>query len=101
MKFETFENLVTQLYNNKLERDCQFNKFPINYKIMIFDDEYVESVLEENHLLMQHIFGDNYLCVRWFLYDWKPGYTLVDNGIECVIQSIEDYLKYKEDNWDV
>lgn len=99
MKFKTFENLVTTLYNNKLVRDEKFNKFPPNYRIMILDEEYVESVLQENDLLLEHVFGSHYLCVCWFLFDWKPGYTLVDNGITYVIQSLEDYLNYKAYTW--
>lgn len=72
----------------------------INYQIrtVFFDNSYTDSLHKQVDLLMRATFKDIYEEVDWFLYEWKPGYQIINpNGKEYVINDVDDYIKYLSD----
>lgn len=103
MEFKQFKRIATTLYNNKVKREKYLSKYPSNYREMIITEQYVESFIWESTFLFNEVFGEHYThhgeCLEWFLYEWKPGYSIVDDGVETVINSFDEYLNYKESTW--
>ena len=44
--------------------------------------------------LMKVAFGEHYQSVEWFLYEWKPGFEVGIDGVETVINNIDDYIAW-------
>ena len=102
--FNTFERLLRLAYNNITTGEEILSKNPRNYNTMLFEDEYVDNLLQFKDQLFDELF--NYMfsthdmeCANWFLWEWNPGYEIVDNGKTIIINDIEDYLKFKKETW--
>lgn len=98
MTFEEFKQIVLRLNANRIYYDG-LNKYPSTYSTLIVSDEYVNDTAMVNNFLLQLLLPDHYNCLTWFLWDWKPGFSVIDNGIEYVIHNIDDYLKFKQETW--
>lgn len=88
-----------RLNENRIYYDG-LNKYPNNYSAFLFDDDYFNDTLMLNSYLLEKLLGSEYDCVSWFLWDWKPGYTVTHNKIEYVIMNIDDYLQFKQKTWE-
>ena len=98
MTFEKFKQIVLRLNGNRIYYDG-IDKYPRNYSDFIFGDDYVNDTLMLNSYLLEQLLGPEYDCVSWFIWDWKPGYSAGFNGVEYVINNIDDYLRFKEETW--
>ena len=68
----------------------------------VFDNEHSNSqslCLDKVLILVL----DTYIYeeIQWFIYDWKPGFTItVDNRAPYTIFTVEDYLEYVKENYE-
>lgn len=65
----------------------------------IFDNPYSLTMDVENDILSEALFGKFYDDVSWFLYEWRPGFTISvnvgsDDEITYTINTEEDYYDY-------
>jgi hypothetical protein len=60
-----------------------------------FDNEYVNNIAitAENTLII--LLGpDLYDEYTWFVWDWKPGYTIEIQDNKYIINNIDDFMEY-------
>lgn len=104
MKYNDFEEVVTKLYNFKLQNDKYMENIPSDINEFIFANTYVENILKMYDAIAKKYFGDIYTDISWFineLDDSIKAYELIDSpnivcadGAEYWIHDLESYLSY-------
>lgn len=88
------EQIFRELYKEQVKRDEWFNKLPIDINAAFFDNAYVNSLADVNHMLVNNLFGEYADSVYWFLYEWKPGYEVGFDGKTTAINNIDEYIDW-------
>lgn len=89
------EQLFRKLYKSHQRRIEWIDKLPRDIQQAFFDNDYVNTLLEDNRALMQSVFDEHYASVEWFLCEWKPGAEIGQVGEEPVkIQTIDQYIDW-------
>lgn len=94
LTFEEFTNLVKYLAAMRKDAQAYLDLVPEDIAATIFDNNYANLQDRIIVKLLKTILKDYYEDVSWFLYDWRPGYTITVKDTTYVINSIDDYLKY-------
>lgn len=98
MTFEEFKIIFNRLLVNKRYYE-ELDEYPSTYSTLIVDDAYVNDLALLNEFLLRRVFPNHYECVMWFLWEWRPGYSVKQDGLEYIINNVEDYLAFKEQTW--
>lgn len=89
-------NLVRKIKDLDTQAIEYINKVMYPIDCFILDNEYSNCNALIQSALLKQVFGDMYEDISWFLYEWKPGYTIGVGDVTYVINSEEDYYKYLE-----
>ena len=89
------EQLFRTLYKNNESRVAYADSVPMD--LPIFDNFYVDSLLMENDLQIEEVFGEHASSILWFLYEWKPGFEIGQGDVVVKIQDIEQFIQYMKD----
>lgn len=91
-KAELFRNLV-KLYATS---DSWLNTVPREINSVFFDNPAMDAMYNANTMLIREYFGEHAEAVEWFIYEWKPGYTVraPESQDEIPINSIDEYVAY-------
>ncbi len=95
MYIEDFAEIVSKLRSNhEVREDYSDSISELDYclSLYVIDNKYTNSVCMENDFLIQQLFGELTDHVCWFLYEWKPGYSIGDNGVDYVIETVQDFV---------
>ena len=84
MKFEEFKIIFDRLLKNKQFHE-ELDQYPSTYSVLIADDSYVNDLALLNDFLLEKLLPEHFYCVMWFLWEWRPGYTITQDGREYVI----------------
>ena len=89
--------LLKNLRELQKVEDAYFDSLPRDISMAFIENGYTEALYKANALLMQEAFGDLAEEVGWFMYEWKPGYSLVEaDGTEWTFEDDEAYYKHFE-----
>lgn len=89
--------LVREIRELDTEADTYAQKVVYPIDMFLLDNEYANCQALIQSKLMRVVFGDMYEDVTWFLYEWKPGFTIDVQGFDTfTINTEEDYYKYLE-----
>ena len=92
--------LVIEEYNKQSE---WLDSLPIEIQSAFFDNAYVQSLHHTNDKALELALGTElYEDLNWFLYDKPDGKTTVTIDSKSYdIETIEDYLSFVEEVYDV
>lgn len=90
--------LIVMIHTEYVIRSHHFDDcYRVNpaFSEMMADNPIVASVERLNSEMALLLFGQIlYDDVNWFLFDWREGYAITVDGVEYVINNIDDYLNY-------
>jgi hypothetical protein len=88
------EPLFRLLYKNMIRRDEYLNTIPSDINGFIFENRYVNYLLDDYSTMLKVIFDEHAEAIEWFLYEWKPGYEVEFDGKTTKINDIDEYIKW-------
>ena len=88
--------LFKRLYASKQARDAYLDNIPADINAVFFDNVYVNWLEDDRMTMIDIIFGEYAKSVKWFLYDWKPGYMVGRNGLSESIRDIDHYIDWMQ-----
>lgn len=89
--------LVRKIKDLEKSGDKYLTTLPGIFNMLLIDNEYSVSKDLIQAVLMRNIFADMYDDVTWFLYEWRPGFSITtQDGTEYIINTEEEYYKYLE-----
>lgn len=104
MKYNDFEEVVTKLYNFKLQNDKYMENIPSDINEFVYANTYVENLLKMYDTIAKKYFGDMYEDINWFIYELTDNIKAYENndnpniisanGAEYWINNLETYLSY-------
>lgn len=80
------------LYENQVKRDNYLDSVPLELREAIAFNNYGHLLQDDLDTLIESFFDKFEWDVKWFLYDWKPGFKVENQEIWNIDQYIE-YLK--------
>ncbi len=83
------------IYENKVQRDNYLDSVPLDIREAITFNQYSYFLDQDLDTLIESFFDKFEWDVKWFLYDWQPGFKAGDQEIWNIDQYIE-YLKETE-----
>lgn len=100
--FDQFK-LCVLVYKNQFDLWEQMrSRYPRTYMDLLIDDEYVEKLQANQEVFLKYLFGESVLdWIMWFFYDKPtgPSKVITSNGVEYMIDTIEDFLYYMEQEY--
>lgn len=95
MKFSKFKEVVTQIRNIEDAKDRYMDSIPTDIRDAFFDNEYTNNQGLMFDVVFNALFGETLTeDVFWFLYEWKPGYSVTVEDREYKIETIDEYFEY-------
>ncbi len=96
MNFEKFKSIVTMLKIEDDKREAWLSSIPWSLREAFFDNEYVASFQGIINNLLEVLLPNECLeeDVNWFLFEWRPGFTIFVADKDYVINNIDDYFEY-------
>lgn len=95
MKAKTVKKLIQNIQIQKKIGNDWLDNINSEIRTVFFDNSYVESLHNQVQLLMKQTFKNIYEEVDWFLYDWRPGFTITNkDGKDYVINNLDDFIQY-------
>lgn len=87
--------LITQLCSLREQENLALDAFPNVFQVALLESDYVAALFGQIRVLLQHSFTEGELeDVTWFFYEWQPGFSVVVNGKEWVINNEVEFLEY-------
>jgi hypothetical protein len=66
---------------------------------MFGNSTYISSLHQDLDIMMESIFGEHSYSVKWFLYEWQPGYKVGLSGEEeTPIHNIDEMIDWMKKN---
>lgn len=93
-KAQTFKYIYEQMQIGEQFTDS----IPTCIRAAFFDNPLQESTQMICDILMCKYFDEHWESVEWFLYEWKPGYTVGIGGQDTVINNIDEYIEWMREN---
>jgi len=90
----TKESLFRKIYELNKQSDIYIKNIPNAISSVIFDNGYVEPQNKIKDILMEVVFGEHCESIEWFLYEWRPGYSVSYDGYSTVINNIDEYIQW-------
>jgi len=96
MNFEKFKSIVNILKTEDEKREVWISTLPWSLREAFFDNEYVSSLHGTISHLMEALLSSELLedDVNWFIFEWRPGFTILVADKNYVINDIDDYFEY-------
>jgi hypothetical protein len=95
-KAQTFK----YIYEQTIKGEKFIDSLPVSVRSAFFDNELQESTQLIADVLIRKYFDEHWESVEWFLYEWKPGYTVGIGGRETMINNIDEYIEWMRENED-
>jgi hypothetical protein len=93
------EQLFRLLYKNQIERNEYCDTIPHEFREAVLFNKYVESLVYDYDVLIDVVFGEHSYSVKWFLYEWQPGYKVGLSGEEeTPIHNIDEMIDWMKKN---
>ena len=94
-------NIVRTIKNLDEQAMEYADSIPIDLRLFVMDNEYVNIMSRQKDLLLEGLFGEYAEDVCWFLYEFKAGkhkgpHLILADGTEYTYNSNEDYYEYLE-----
>ena len=102
LSFEEFKNILQYIYNcSKLANEYTENlrNADAMFANYIEENDKVEFLYRINDKLMTTLFGDMVNDISWFLYEWKPEMNFEIEDRHFVINNIDDFCNYIEQEY--
>ena len=102
LSFEEFKNILQYIYNcSKLANEYTENlrNADAMFANYIEENDKIEFLYRINDKLMSTLFGDMYNDISWFLYEWKPEMNFEIEDRHFVINNIDDFYNYIENEY--
>ncbi len=102
LSFEEFKNILQYIYNcSKLANEYTENlrNADAMFANYIEENDKVEFLYRINDKLMTTLFGDMVNDISWFLYEWKPEMNFEIEDRHFVINNIDDFCNYIEEEY--
>lgn len=95
---DTFRKLVEDNLSYKENNIKYIESIPKDIASAFFDNEYVNNIAITAENTLVTLLGSNlYDEYTWFVWDWKPGYTIEIQDHKYIINNIDDFMKYLVD----
>lgn len=104
MNYNDFKEVVTELYELKLDSDKYLDSVPSDIREVVYDNRYIDNHYRMFDVTIKALLKDLYYDFSWFLYelsDSVKSYPNKDNpNITCTngnqywIHNLETYLEY-------
>ena len=96
MNFEKFKSIVNILKTEDEKREVWISTLPWSLREAFFDNEYVASLHGIISNLLEVLLPNECLedDVNWFIFEWRPGFTILVADKIYVINDIDDYFEY-------
>lgn len=94
-KIEFIDKYITEHEN----RDNLYDSYPQDYKTLISNSKYVESLEMSIDYILQSYLGDMYEELMWYLYDRPDESEIEINGQVYEINDKEQFLSYLRSNY--
>jgi hypothetical protein len=86
------------IYEQMQKGDEFINSVPRSIRDAFFDNPLQESTQLIADILIRKYFDEHWESIEWFIYEWKPGYSVGVSGQETVINSIDEYIEWMKLN---
>jgi hypothetical protein len=99
MYIEDFSDIVFRLKSDIDFRENYLNRLrdvDSNLIDVIIDNKYVDSTLMQTDFLIDKVFGELTEHVFWYLYDWRPGFSIEHDGVNYIIEDFDDFVEATE-----
>lgn len=101
MQFDKFKEIFLTLKSQQVVRDEFLDKLPISIRDAFFDNEYVESLVIENNILLKMLFGERlWDDINYFLFEDPSSWEIVSNGKVYSLHNDEEVLDYFKKEYD-
>ena len=98
LKAKQLKSLIKELLKYNEMGEKWLESIPQDIRQSFYDNNYTEMLYLQKECLMRFAVKDLFEDVYWFLYEWKPGYQIINpNGKEYIINDVDDYIKYLSD----
>ena len=88
-------DLLKELRTLQKAEDTYIGALPSDIVAAFYDNEYTNSLQKANSLLMVPAFGDLAEDATYFLWEWRPGYSITEaDGTEWPLKSEEEFYVY-------
>lgn len=93
------EQLFRLLYKSQIERDQYVDSIPREFREGILFNKYVDSLVYDNDVLIDTVFDEHAYSVKWFLYEWQPGFQVgLSEGEQTPINNIDEMIDWMKKN---
>lgn len=93
MFLEDFDRIVDNLKKSLILRESYLDSLPSNFSELIVDNPHTNQMSITNDMLVEELFSDMTDHVMWYLYEWKPGYSIEENGVTYIINFHKDFVE--------
>jgi hypothetical protein len=88
-------DLLKQLRQIQHTEDQYFDSLPSDISMAFVDNGYTQCLQEANALLVREVFGELAEWASYYLYEWKPGYQVIDEfGKTWPLLNDEEYYEF-------
>ena len=95
---DTFRKLVEDNLSYKENNIKYIESIPKDIASAFIDNEYVNNIATSLDNTLEILLGvDLFDEYAWFVWDWKPGYTIEIQDHKYIINNIDDFMKYLVD----
>jgi hypothetical protein len=95
---DTFRKVLEDNLECKKDNIEYIDSIPKDIASVFFDNVYVNNIATSLDNTLETLLGvelfDEY---TWFVWDWKPGYTIEIQDHKYIINNIDDFMKYLVD----
>lgn len=95
MTIEEFDKIIKSIKTLQLKKDdhlSRMDKVDSNLCLFVCENVYNDTQEKLIDVLMSAVFGKLMEHVYWYLWDWKPGFSVEHDGIKYVIMNHDDYI---------
>lgn len=90
-------DLIKEIRVLDAQGEAYLSTIPTPFDMILVENDFQIANYKIQNILMRQVFGNTYEDICWFLYEWKPGYSIkTQDGVEYTFNTEEDYYKYLE-----
>jgi len=95
---DTFRKVLEDNLSYKENNIKYIESIPKDIASAFFDNEYVNNIATSLDNTLEILLGvDLFDEYAWFVWDWKPGYSIEIQDHKYIINNIDDFMKYLVD----
>lgn len=96
LKSSEVKRLLVNLITFRNIGDAWLQTIPSEIRSPFYENPYTNNILMGHDTLLNFALGDLTDDVMWFLYDWRPGFSIKVDEKEYIINDLDDYIQYLE-----